>query len=444
MVAGPPGSRDEELALLDGLFDRLFPICRSITGEGLRTSLSILAEHLPLQRHAVPTGTRVLDWTIPPEWVIRDAWLRGPSGTDVVRFADCNLHVLNYSTAVSATIPRDELELHLYSAPALPDAVPYVTSYYRERWGFCLPQAVREGLPPGDYEAHIDSELIEGGLDYGDLVVRGETDEEILLSTYLCHPSLANNELSGPLVAVLLHRRIMAWPRRRFTYRFVVAPETIGAIAYLAAHGPELAERLHAGLVLTCLGGAGRPLSYKRSRQGSSPIDRIIDHLVAAGQLDAEIRPFDPSEGSDERQWCSPGFDLPVGQAARMVYGRYPEYHTSFDTKELMTIEALQRSADDLELVLRAVELDGIYVNQAPFGEVKLDAHGLHPDLNGPGSQASELEWLRRIRFVLSYADGAHTLTDIASLCGCSVLDLEDAVTRLSARGLLAGPETRS
>jgi aminopeptidase-like protein len=432
--------RAAELTLLDEVYDELHPICRSITGAGLRQSLDIVGRHLPLRRIQVPTGTEVLDWDIPEEWVIRDAWLEGPDGERLASFADSNLSVVNYSAPVDGTFDLEDLQPHLYSDPALPAATPYVTSYYSRRWGFCLPHHVRAALLPGRYRAYVDSDFVAGGLDFGDLVLQGATDREILLSTYLCHPSLANNELSGPLVAILLHRRLARWPHRRFTYRFVVAPETIGAIAYLAAHGDELRERLHAGLVLTCLGGPDRPLNYKRSRRGDAPVDVVVHQLMESGGLAAEMRPFDPSEGSDERQYCSPGFDLPVGQAARMVYGRYPEYHSSADTKELMGIAALQQSADDVERILRGLELDGYYVNLRPYGEIKLDRHGLYPPVNAPGSQARSMDALRRVRFILNWSDGRHLLSDVARRCGCSLLDLADAVAQLVELGLLAGP----
>jgi aminopeptidase-like protein len=432
--------REEELQLLDQVYDALFPLLRSITGDGLRQSLAILQPHLDLELGSVASGTPVLDWVVPPEWVVRDAWLRDPDGDVVVALAAGNLHVVNYSEGVDVHLERSELDAHLYSLPALPEATPYVTSYYERRWGFCLPEQVRQALPDGTYHAHIDAEHVDGRLDYGHTSLPGDSEREVLLSTYLCHPSMANNELSGPLVALLLHRRISRWPRRRFTYRFVVAPETIGAIAYLAGFGEVLVERLHAGLVLTCLGGTGHPLSYKQSRSGIAPTDVLVDHLAASGELEVEVRPFDPSEGSDERQWCSPGFDLPVGQAARLVYGRYPEYHSSADDKALMDVATLVRSADELEHLLLAVELDGYYVNTRPVGEVMLSRHGLHPSVNAPDSQPAAMDELRRIRFVLSYSDGRHSLREIADRCGCTLADLATPVERLRALQLLDGP----
>jgi len=435
-----------EYAEMDALFDRLFPICRSITGPGLRETLSILGEYLPLDLFGVPSGTQVFDWTIPLEWRIREAWLAGPDGRKIVDFADHNLHVVNYSAPIDRKLPLEELKPHLHSIPHLPGAIPYVTSYYKERWGFCLPHAVLEKLEPGEYHAYIDSEFVSGELNYAHAVLPGKSEREILISTYVCHPSLANNELSGPLVAAFLYRRLAAWPSREFTYRFVFVPETIGSIAYLSRFGDTLRERVYAGLVLTCLGGP-HPLSYKMSRRGDAPIDKTVAKLFRSGEISGEIRPFTPAYGSDERQYCSPGFNLPVGQLARSVYGTYEGYHNSLDDKSFMTIEALVRSLDETEKILRALELDGYYRNRYPYGEIKLDKHGLYPDMNAPstaGLSGNDLRdnrlRLNRILHVLNYSDGTYSLADIADKCGCGLLELEEIVAILKDKGVLEGP----
>ncbi|WP_248929440.1 DUF4910 domain-containing protein [Paenibacillus hamazuiensis] len=432
---------------MDELFDRLFPICRSITGPGLRETLSILSEYLPLEQLGEPTGSSVFDWTIPKEWRIREAWVKGPDGSTIIDFKKSNLHVLNYSIPVNRKMGLDELKEHLYSLPHMPEAIPYVTSYYKERWGFCLPHRQLEQLEPGTYHAYIDSELADGELNFGHAILPGESNKEILISTYVCHPSLANNELSGPVTAAFLYRRLAAWTKRRFTYRFVFVPETIGSITYLHRFGKHLKEKLHTGLVLTCLGGAQHRLSYKMSRRGNVPTDRLVQHLFRLQALQGDIRGFTPINGSDERQYCSPGFNLPVGQMSRMVYNCYPGYHNSFDTKETMTIEALQQSVDELEQLLRAIELDGYYVNQNPYGEVKLDKHDLYPDLNSPlngvyssNNVADNRVQLDRILVMLNYCDGEHSLLDIADKCGCSILQLEPIVRILKEKQLLQGP----
>ncbi|RXT04585.1 DUF4910 domain-containing protein [Ammoniphilus sp. CFH 90114] len=433
---------------MDALFDRLFPICRSITGPGLRETLSILGEHLPLEVYGVPSGKEVFDWTIPPEWRIREAWLIGPQGQKIVNFGDSNLHVVNYSIPVNQRLSLDELKVHLYTIPHLPEAVPYVTSYYKRRWGFCLSHQEYERLESGEYHAYIDSELVDGELNFAHAILPGESDQEVLISSYVCHPSLANNELSGPLVATLLYKRLAGWKKRRYTYRFVFVPETIGSIAYLSEFGDQLKAKVAGGFVLTCLGGVKR-LSYKLSRREQSPIDRVVKHLFGREKVLGSIRPFTPLHGSDERQYCSPGFNLPIGQMSRMVYGEYPGYHNSLDDKETMTIEALYQSVNELETILEAFEWEGMYINQSPYGEVKLDKHGLYPDMNSPLSmrlssneKIDGREQLNRILMILNYADGEHSLLDIAEKYGCSLLDLLPIVKLLKNKGLLLGPTT--
>ncbi|MBW7456216.1 DUF4910 domain-containing protein [Paenibacillus sepulcri] len=434
------------MAEINLLFDELFPLCRSITGQGLRDTLTLLSEKLPLEVFGIPTGTQVFDWVIPEEWVIRDAWLKGPNGEIIANFRTNNLHILNYSTPVNEVMPLAKLKEHLYTIPGLPDAIPYVTSYYTRRWGFCLSHKQLEQLEDGDYLAYIDSEMINGELNYAHAFLPGESKREILISTYICHPSMANNELSGPLAAAFLYNRIANWPNRRYTYRFVFVPETIGSIAYLHRFGKQMKERTHAGLVLTCLGGQ-KKLSYKLSRSGKNPLDRIWQQMIAHGQYEGGTRPFTPEFGSDERQYCSPGFNLPVGQMARTVYGDYPGYHNSLDTKESMTIEAIQQSIDELESLLQMNEAEGCYINQFPYGEVKLDKHDLYPDMNAPATRflsSNEIvdsrTQLNRILMLLNYSDGKHTLLDIAERSKCNIDGLMPYVQKLVEKGLLEGP----
>lgn len=439
--------KNEELLEMDRLFDRLFPICRSITGPGLRKTLNILSEYVPLEHFQVATGTPVFDWVIPEEWHIRDAYLRGPGGEIVADFKDNNLHVVNYSIPVNQKLSLHELKEHLHTIPSLPEAIPYVTSYYKKRWGFCIPYKVFKQLAEGEYHAYIDSELKDGQLNFSHAVLPGESKREILISTYVCHPSMANNELSGPLVAAYLYRRLSSWNKRRFTYRFVFVPETIGSIAYLHRFGGHLRDYLHAGIVLTCLGGKNS-LSYKQSRSGNSPIDFVWNHLLECGVMSGQTRPFTPAYGSDERQYCSPGFNFPVGQMARTVYGSYVGYHNSLDTKEEMRIEILQQSVDELERLLQAVEIEGYYVNQFPYGEVKLDKYGLYPDINSPtltgnlssNEVSNNRTRLNQIMTILNYADGEHSLVDIAKLCGCSLEHLTPLVNLLISKNIITGP----
>ncbi|HEX7063578.1 MAG TPA: DUF4910 domain-containing protein [Bacillales bacterium] len=435
-----------EIKEMDRLFDRLFPITRSITGPGLRETLNILSEYLPLELFGLETGTKVFDWKIPKEWRIREAWLKGLDGKKIIDFRNHNLHVLNYSTAVDRKMTLEQLKPNLHTIPQLPEAIPYVTSYYKERWGFSLPHRLFEQLKDEEYHAYIDSEHVDGELNFAHAILSGESEKEILISTYVCHPSMANNELSGPIVAAFLYNRLAQWKNRRFTYRFVFVPETIGSLSYLYRFGEELKGKLHAGLVLTCLGG-DQSLSYKMSREEDTPVNRVVSHLFDRSALEGNVRPFTPAFGSDERQYCSPGFNLPVGQVSRMVYGKYDGYHNSLDNKETMTIEALNRSVDELEELLEAVELEGYYVNTSPYGEVKLDQHGLYPDSNGPktrgkstNQKADHRTQLHRILTVLNYADGSHSLIDIAEKCHCSIVDLEEITQLLKNKGLLKGP----
>lgn len=431
-----------EFHLLETLFDRLFPICRSLAGPGLRQSLEILRDVIPMDIESVPTGTQVFDWTVPPEWHIRGARLSDSDGRVHADFQDTNLAVVSYSIPVHKQLSLNELKPHLYSIPELPDAIPYVTSYYQRTWGFCLPHRVVERLPEGQYEAWIDSELTDGHLHYGHALLPGETEQEILLSSYLCHPSLANNELSGPLVLALLFQRLSRWGRRRYTYRFVLNPETIGSLVYLQRYGDYLKATLQAGLVLTCLGGPDR-LSYKLTRRETDWLDQTVLHMKEQGQLDIRIRPFSPLTGSDERQYCSPGFNLPVGQMARTVYREYAQYHTSLDTKEFMGIGTLIESANQIEQLLQTLEYAGIFHNQCPYGEVQLSRRGLYPPVNSPQTRTGQQTTvdggiaLSHLRMILYYSDGQQTMVEIAKRCGCTVQQLIPAVNRLEQEHLL-------
>lgn len=444
---GGPESADE-LEGMDRLFDRLFPITRSIAGPGVRDTLAILNEHVPLEIIGVPSGTRVFDWVVPREWHIEEAWIKDAEGRTIVDFRDHNLHVVNFSTAVDRVMSLEELRPHLYTVPHLPDAIPYVTSYYKERWGFCLSQRQLDELRPGLYHVRIRSEHVDGELNIGQAVLPGESEEEVLISTYICHPSMANNELSGPIVAAFLYNRLKNWPARRFTYRFVWLPETIGSITYLYLHGDELKRKLVAGLVLTCLGG-DHVLHYKKSRRGDAPLDRLIEHLFRQ-TIPGRTVPFTPIHGSDERQYNSPGFNLPVGQLNRTLTPGFAGYHTSLDTKESMGIDRLYQSLNEIESILQAFEHDGYYINTRPFGEVKLDKYGLYPDINSRTTtrhSSNELadgrKQLNRILTILNYADGEHSLHDIADKCGASLPELVPLVQKLKGLGLLRGPYSR-
>ncbi|VVE87661.1 DUF4910 domain-containing protein [Pandoraea bronchicola] len=429
--------------LVDSLFDELFPLLRSITGPGIEESYRIIGRHMPLETFGVPTGRQVFDWITPPEWHCRSAILIGPDGKVVCDMAQSNLHVVNYSEAVDKKLTLAELQPHIHSLKHLPNAIPYVTSYYKRTWGFCLSQQQRDALKDGIYHAKIDADFIGGRVPLAHTTLPGKSDREIVISSYLCHPSLANNELSGPLALLGLYRRIAAWPERQHTFRFVLNPETIGSLCYLHTHGEHLKEKMDAGLVLTCLGGPGR-LSYKQTRRENAKIDRLAQHWVGRGEP-IEVRAFTPTGGSDERQYCSPGFNLPMGQFARTVYGEYDGYHNSLDTKESMGIDALIDSIHSIEGFARELDNVGGWMNLVPYGEPQLGRRGLYPNLNSANTWGSSSDGefdgrvlLERILNVLSYSDGQNDLIDISRRCGCTVRDLLPVANRLHKEGILS------
>jgi len=436
-----------ELKEMDELFDRLFPIMRSITGEGVRETIRILKEYIPLEMEGISTGTEVFDWEIPKEWVIREAWIKDEHGETIIDIKDLNLHVVNYSEPIDMWLSLEELKKHVHTIPHLPDAVPYVISYYKERWGFCMSQNQLDDLPDGQYQVYIDSEKIDGELNFAQAVLPGKSKKEVLISTYICHPSMANNELSGPIVAAFLYNRLKQWENRELTYRFVFLPETIGSIAFLSKYGKHLKGNMYSGAVLTCLGGKEKKLSYKASRNNESPLNHLLQYLNSKENPDILIRPFSPLNGSDERQFCSPGFNLPVGQFAKMTYGTYSGYHNSLDNKESMSIEALLDSVNEIENVLKLQELDGYYVNKKPFGEPKLGKYNLYPDINAPAlrrrsnnTKLDNRQQLNQILMILNYSDGKHRLSDIVKMLNYPLEDYSVSIDTLKEHQLLEGP----
>ncbi|HEY6784913.1 MAG TPA: DUF4910 domain-containing protein [Gemmatimonadales bacterium] len=409
----------------------LYPLCRSITGEGLRETLRRLQKHVPLEIHEVKSGTQVLDWTVPKEWNIRDAYVADAKGTRVIDFKRSSLHVLNYSTPIRKKMPLAELRPHLFTLPDHPDWVPYRTSYYSEAWGFCAAHRVVEALPDGEYEVVIDSTLAPGALSYGELVIPGETTDEVLLSCHSCHPSLANDNLSGIAVAVALAKQLAAQSRRRFTYRFLFIPGTIGSITWLAAH-EDVVPRIKHGLVLSCVGDAGG-FTYKRSRRGDAPIDRAVAHVLRHTGTSHTITDFVPY-GYDERQYCSPGFNLAVGCFMRTPNGKYPEYHTSADNLTLVKPDALEGSLAAVSTVFAVLEGDGRFRNLSPKGEPQLGKRGLYGATGGaahlPGFELALL-------WVLNYSDGSNSLLDIAERAGMPFTQIRAAADALLAKGLL-------
>ena len=418
---------------LEQYFDRLWPLNRSITGHGLRQSLDILGELLPLRRTEVLSGSRVYDWTVPLEWEVHEAYILTPDGCKIANFAENNLHLIGYSIPVHAQMSLEEIKPYLHTLPQQPDAVPYLTAYYGNTWGFCLTEQEYQKLKPGMYEVVVDTVLQPGGMSLADAVLTGRSAKEILISTYLCHPSMANNELSGPLVAAFLYEKLAAMTDRFYTYRFVFAPETIGTIAYLSEHKEHLLKYLHGGLVATCLGDPGN-FTYKTSRDGNTEIDAVAQHILRHFSQDRHsIVDFVPI-GSDERQYCSPGFNFAVGSLMRTMYGRYPEYHTSKDNKEFISFSALEESVEMYVRVVQALEINHRYINLQPFCEPCLGSRGLYPMI---GLKEEKDASLQRRMYILNYSDGHHSVLDIAEKIGCCILELRDEVSLLVKHSLL-------
>ncbi|HKY38839.1 MAG TPA: DUF4910 domain-containing protein [Polyangiaceae bacterium] len=418
-------------AELMNLVRELYPICRSITGNGVRQTLAILGRHLPLQLTEVPSGTPVLDWVVPREWNIRDAWIKNASGERVVDFRAHNLHVVSYSVPVNGRFAWSELRPHLYSLPAQPDAIPYRTSYYEEGWGFCLSERQLQALPQTDYEVCIDSTLEPGNLTYAELVLPGESADEILISSHVCHPSLANDNLSAVAICTLLARELAAVQPRRYTLRFLFAPGTIGAITWLERNR-RTAQRIKHGLTLTCLGDA-HPFTFKRSFAGNHAIDRAAAAVLRASDHQHQLIDFFPY-GYDERQYNSPGFRLPVASLMRGRHGQFPEYHTSLDNPDFVSAERLAESYQVLRGILHVLEHNVSYRNLQPFGEPQLGKRGLYRAMGGssiPGLQFAML-------WVLSMADGTHDLLAVAERAGLTFREVQAAANLLLEHGLLS------
>jgi len=407
------------------LIAELFPICRSITGNGLRQTLDVLKRYVPLEIHEVPSGTQVFDWTVPKEWNIRDAYVMKSRGERIIDFQKSNLHVLNYSTPVRRTVTLAELKEHLHTLPEHPDWIPYKTSYYREDWGFCLSHNAMTRLQDDQYDVWIDSTLEDGALTYGEFLLEGEEETEILISCHACHPSLANDNLSGVALAAMLARHLGTC-RRRYSYRFLFIPGTIGAITWLALN-EQSTNRIQNGLVLTGLGDAGM-ITYKRSRRGNAEIDRVAAYVLKQAGQDHRIIDFHPY-GYDERQYCSPGFDLPVGRISRTPYGEYPEYHTSADNLDFVCPETLQGSFETIMKILSTLDNNRVYLNLKPKCEPQLGRRGLYRTADGHKELA--LLW------VLNLSDGNHTLLDVAECSGMFFSEIREAADALVENGLL-------
>jgi aminopeptidase-like protein len=417
---------------MHSLAKRLWPINRSITGEGVRKTLLILKELSPkLSIHEVSSGTKVFDWEVPREWHVNDAYIITPSGKKICNFKENNLYLLGYSISIQKNLNLKELQKHLYSIPEQPSAIPYVTSYYEERWGFCLSQNERDLLEEGDYLVFIDTKLFNGSLTYGEIIIKGQSDKEIFLSTYICHPSMANNELSGIVVSSYISKWLSNKSDNRFSYRFVFVPETIGSIAYLSKHHINLKKKVVAGFNVSCVGDE-RSYSYLPSRNGNTISDKVAKHV---------LKWTDPNyvtyswldRGSDERQYCAPGIDLPIASILRTKYGEYPEYHTSLDNLDnVVTPKGLEGGYWALRRALELIEKNNIYKVHF-MCEPQMARRGLYPTLSKKNSD----EQIRLMMDFISLCDGEHSLLDIAEKINRPAWELYELTEKLVAHDLI-------
>lgn len=413
------------------LIEKLYPLCRSLTGDGQRQTLDILRESIDLTVHEVPSGTQVFDWTVPREWNISDAYIKDASGRKVVDFKHSNLHVMSYSAPVDRRMSLPELKSHLFTLPDHPEWIPYRTSYYREDWAFCLSHRQLLEMKDGDYEVRIDSSLTNGSMSYGEYAVPGERPEEILISCHICHPSLANDNLSGIAVATLLAKAVSVAPRR-YSYRFLFTPGQIGSIAWLCRNESRVGL-IRAGLVLACLGDAGS-FTYKKSRRGNALIDRAVPQALGDAGTEFKTLEFSPF-GYDERQFCSPGFNLPMGCLMRTPHGCFPQYHTSADDLDYVRAENLAESLQRCRAILRVLDGDRTLINLNPKCEPQLGKRGLYGSVGGAsGAREREMGLL----WVLNFSDGEHSLLDIAERSGLPFGAIEKAAGDLECQGLLA------
>lgn len=410
--------------------DKLYPICRSITGNGTRDTLSIISEHIPLTIHEVPSGTKVFDWEIPQEWNIRDAWIKNEEGDKIVDFKKSNLHVLNYSEPVDKFIGVEELKKHLFTLKEHPNWIPYRTSYHQRNWGFCMAYNQYKNLKDEIYHVTVDSTLEEGSMTYGEFLIQGKSNEEVLISTHICHPSLCNDNLSGIAVATTLAKE-MTGKELYYSYRFMFIPGTIGAIAWLSRNEKN-AQRIKFGLVLNLLGDSGN-FTYKKSRQENAEIDKIVELVLTERKETFRLVDFYPY-GYDERQFCSPGFNLPVGRLSRTPHGEFPEYHTSADNMNLISPDKLIESVSLIRSIFSVIESNTVYTNLNPKCEPQLGKRGLYAPIGG---EIQTKDFQMAMLWILNYSDGKHSLLNIAEKSRMSYQILLDAAMALEKAGLL-------
>jgi aminopeptidase-like protein len=413
------------------LIKKLYPICRSITGDGVRDTLKIISTEAPIKVKEVPSGTEVFDWVVPKEWNIKNAYIENSQGEKIVDFKNNNLHVVNYSVPVRKTVSLKELKEHLFSLPDHPDWIPYRTSYYDEEWGFCLSHSQLLDLKDEQYKVVIDSSLEKGSLTYGELLIRGALTDEVIISTHICHPSMCNDNLSGIAVAVYLSK-YLSQTKNRYSYRFLFVPGTIGSITWLALNEKKTTRIKH-GLVLTGLGDSGS-ITYKKSRRGNAEIDRATEYILNNSEESYSINDFSPF-GYDERQYCSPGFNLPVGTLMRSPHGKYPEYHTSADNLEFIKSEKLNDSLEKIKSIIEILEGNKTFFNLNSKCEPQLGKRGIYKAMNTVGKEKAKLQMA--ILWILNLSDGTNSLLDIAEKSNCGFNLIKDASTILLKNKLL-------
>ena len=421
------------------LAKKIFPYCRSITGQGVRDTLGDLKEYIEKDGNAqmkiyeIPSGTSVFDWTVPKEWLIREAYIEDEDGNHIIDMKKHNLHVMGYSTPVDEWVDLNELKKHIYTQPDQPDVIPYVTSYYKERYGFCMSENQLAQLTEGRYHMYIDSELMDGALNYAEVVIPGETEEEIFFSTYFCHPSMANNECSGPALSAALVRHVAAMERRKYTYRFIYIPETIGSITYMSTYGhlQHMKDHIIAGFNLSCVGD-DRDYSVVESKYADTLADRVLKNVLKYHTNNQYSTYSFLKRGSDERQYNAPGIDLPVVCFCRSKFGEYPEYHTSADDMSLVSPEGFQGSYEVLKQVIQALEYNEKYLVTV-LGEPQLGKRGLYPTISQKGSYDA----VKAMTNFIAYADGKNDLVDISDLIGVKLSELIQIIEKMLEQNLI-------
>jgi len=417
--------------IMQNLFKKLFPINRSITGEGFRKSLDIIGEYIPITKLEFPTGMQCFDWEVPKEWGINEAWIKDSKGNKLVDFKENNLHILGYSTPIHKKVSKKELLEHIFTLPQMSDAIPYRTSYYKERWGFCIEYNRLKNFQDDEYEVFIDSKLFDGHLTIGECYIKGKSDKEILLSTYMCHPSMANNELSGPVTLTFLAKELLKRDNY-FSYRILFLPETIGSIVYLSKYYKKLQEKVIAGFVIAQI-GLDRDLIFKKTRDEHFLVNETVENILTFSNYKHKIVEFSPNGGGDQRQYCSLGINLPVVYISRVLEGDYKEYHTSLDTIDIISFEKMKENIDILLDFIRGFELNKKYINLFPYSEPKLGKRGLYPTISGEKAT----EELKFIKYTLGFSDGKTYLHTIANKSKNSILDYENITTKLIQKGLI-------